>query len=168
MEERDMSQDWIVDLAGTLISEIFYTMSRISLWLIPEIPALEALDSMESVLGVASSEHCGMRMQMRSSYSLFERLARNMIGDAPEDRQEVEEYATEMFNIVCGRFISELCVAMKCCGRFQPTTYERSPDVTDLLGGGSNSIYFKSDEDEVAVFSWRMMTDDDKKEAINA
>ena len=80
MEERDMSQDWIVDLAGTLISEIFYTMSKISLWLIPEIPALEALDAMDSVLGVASSEHCGMRMQIRSGYGLFERLARNMIG----------------------------------------------------------------------------------------
>ena len=155
----DLCQQWIGSLAGELICEIFHSMSNIRLRVVPEAPVRQTMESMDGVLGLASSASCGMCMQFRSGYGLFERLARNMIGDAPEDREEVAEYAMEMFNIVCGRFISELCVAMKCCGRFQPTVYERPPHVTDMENGGCNSIYFESDEDDIAVFSWKAMSD---------
>ena len=155
----DLCQQWIGMLAGELICDIFYSMSNIRLRVVSEVPARQTLEKMDAVLGVASSAACGMCMQMRSGYDLFERLARNMIGAAPEDREEVAEYATEMFNIVCGRFISELSVAMKCCGRFQPTVYERPPNVTDMENGMCNSIYFESDENDIAVFSWKPMMD---------
>ena len=68
---------------------------------------------------------------------------------------EVQEYAMEFFNILCGRFISELYKATETTTRFFPTRYEALPNPTGLGGDTSlSTVYFISDEEELAAFSW--------------
>ena len=61
----------------------------------------------------------------------------------------------EFFNILCGRFISELYKATETTARFFPTRYEASPYPTGLGEDTSlSTVYFISDEQELAAFSW--------------
>ena len=71
------------------------------------------------------------------------------------EKGEAQEYAMEFFNILCGRFISELYKATETTARFFPTRYEASPNPTGLGEDTSlSTVYFISDEEELAAFSW--------------
>ena len=98
----------------------------------------------------------GERIKLRflAEPRMLSRLARNMLGSEPE-KGEAQEYAMEFFNILCGRFISELYKATETTTRFFPTRYEALPNPTGLGGDTSlSTVYFISDEEELAAFSW--------------
>ena len=86
--------------------------------------------------------------------ALFMRLTKNMVGYDP-DEEEVQEYAMEFFNILCGRFISELYKASKTSARFFPTEYDRTPD-RGMPGqkAEDKTVYLISEQQELAAFSW--------------
>lgn len=92
-----------------------------------------------------------MQLQFSAEKTFFYRLAKNIIGEEPEDEEEVQEYAAEFANVLCGRFISELCRASNTVARLRPTVY----------GGAENqnyeklqTIHFISDRQEDVSFSW--------------
>ena len=91
-----------------------------------------------------------MQLQFAAEKSFFHRLAASILGDEPEDEEEIREYAAEFANVLCGRFVSELCRATNTVARFRPTVY-----------GGENINYeklqtvrFVSDHQEEVTFSW--------------
>ena len=95
-----------------------------------------------------------MKLRFLADPRMLSRLARNMLGSEPE-KGEAQEYAMEFFNILCGRFISELYKATETTTRFFPTRYEALPNPTGLGGDTSlSTVYFISDEEELAAFSW--------------
>ena len=95
-----------------------------------------------------------MKLRFLAEPRMLSRLARNMLGSEPEEG-EAQEYAMEFFNILCGRFISELYKATETTTRFFPTRYEALPNPTGLGGDTSlSTVYFISDEEELAAFSW--------------
>jgi len=95
----------------------------------------------------------GIQLLFRAEPRLFQRLAANMLGAPARDAEEVQEFATEFFNTLCGRFISELYRVAKGPARFHPTRYETYPNVTPL-GEDTVVLSYSSEEQETAEFSW--------------
>ena len=151
--EVTFQRHWVSRMAESLIGEITKQMSGIQLLLLQDAqPPDHLVDEMDAAYGRVEGDY-QMFMQLRAEKKLFYRFAENMIGDKPEDQSEVEDYATEFFNVLCGRFVSELYIATGRAARFFPTTYERPPDVS-ALDGQVCSLYFISEKNEYAVFSW--------------
>ena len=93
-------------------------------------------------------------MRFEADWELFARLARNMSGTPPDDGEEIEAYATEIFNIICGRFVSELYTLTGQKARFLPATFG---DTVDLDANNLiNTVRFTSDKNEGAVFLWTL------------
>ena len=86
---------------------------------------------------------------------MFSRLAQNMAGSQLSS-DEIQEYAMEFFNVLCGRFLSELYKATNTTAKFYPTRYELYPDLMCLKDQVVmlSTLYFISDEQELAAFSW--------------
>ena len=146
--------EWVRKMAGTLISEVSKKMSEINLLPNETQPSAPVLEEMEAVYGHVEGDY-RMVMQLRAEKNFFYRFAENMIGDAPEDWSEVEDYATEFFNVFCGRFVSELYIATGRAARFYPPVYEYPPNVSRVEPTEQVcSLYFVSDKNECAVFSW--------------
>lgn len=142
-------------MAETLISEVTEKMSGINLLPNETQPSDPLLEAMDAVYGRVEGDCHRMVMQLRAEKKFFYRFAENMIGDAPEDWSEVEEYATEFFNVFCGRFVSELYIATGRAARFYPTVYEYPPNVSRVEPTEQVcSLYFISEKNEYAVFSW--------------
>lgn len=148
----EVNQGWIVLMANLLVCEIMEKMSGIHLEHAP--PPEEANRTMDAVLGVMDGTY-PMKLQFRAEPSLFCRLARNIMGEEPQDAQEIQEYATEFFNVLCGRFISELYYATQSPVRLYPPQYKTAPHVTSLEGLGTlSTLCFLSEQGELAEFSW--------------
>lgn len=154
--KNTVEQAWVSQMAEELLCEIVEQMSGIVLEEVPEVPP----HFRKRPLGVVCGETTGdftLRMYLEAEKELFERLAANMIGEPAKDQEEVEEYATEMFNTVCGRFVSELYQLTGQSARFLPTTYQGTPAQAALSSGSKvNSVQFVSDSNEGAIFSWTL------------
>ena len=100
-------------------------------------------------------------MRFLAEPRLFSRLAQNMAG-SQLNSDEIQEYAMEFFNVLCGRFLSELYKAADTAARFCPTRYELYPDLISLKDQVMlSTLYFISDEQELAAFSWSTKPIDD-------
>lgn len=154
--KKTINQKWVSRLAEELLCEIMGQMSGIELEKASNVP--EHFD--QAQLGIVWGETTGdfnIRMCLKAEQALFVRLARNMIGAPPRDQEEVEEYATEFFNIICGRFVSELYTLTGQSARFLPTIYEHPPGTRELHSGNPvNTVKFISDGNEGAIFSWTL------------
>lgn len=65
--------------------------------------------------------------------------------------EEVREYVAEFANIICGRFVSEICTATSTKARFRPTVYGVGEETeTEKL----QTVSFISDRQEIVSFSW--------------
>lgn len=139
-------------MADALTCEIMDVMSGIRLSRCCE-PTPSGMQ-MSGVFAVVQGQRYHMQLQFRAEPRMFLRLARNMIGSEPADSAEVEDYAAEFFNVLCGRFVSELCRASRTPARFTPTLYEPVP--RELQAGKSKvkTLYFVSENHERAQFSW--------------
>lgn len=114
--------------------------------------------------GVPLDAVCGVvdggfrtQMQFRAEPRLFRRMACNMVGEPVDSEEEIHDSATEFFNILCGRFISEIYRQTHIPASFYPTRYVEAEEVPEL--GRSEqleTLRFISEERELAEFSWTM------------
>lgn len=151
--KKHLDHTWVNQMAQELVREITQQMSGIELNNCDALPADVNLEELDAVYSLAVGNY-RMQMQFRAQDSMFFRLARNMIGDEPEDRYEVQEYAAEFFNVLCGRFVSRLAEENHGLPFFAPPQYESPPDVTELIAEPRHTLCFMSDDQETAVFSW--------------
>ena len=157
--KKTINQDWVSELAEELICEIIKQMSGIDLKGVPNADDTFASKRLGAVYGETTGDFI-LRMQLKAEEQLFIRLAENMAGASVEERIEMEEYATEFFNIICGRFVSELYNLTGQSARFLPTIYERQSEMTELdERSGRNTVTFISDRNEAAVFSWMVASE---------
>lgn len=135
-------------MAEDLTREITAKMSGISLNRVDEKP--NPSDEVDIVYGFLDGETT-MQLQFAAERRFFRRLAENIIGGEPEDEEEIREYAAEFANVLCGRFVSEICRATNTVARFRPTVYGYDPrsKKEDIL-----SVWFISDRQEQVTFSW--------------
>lgn len=144
---------WVVQMAEVLVREILELMSGIQLRHHSPWKNDTGEKRLEAIYGFVDGDY-QIKLCFFAEPSLFFRLAKNMTGNEPQ-RDEAQEYAMEFFNILCGRFISELYKATKTSARFFPTKYEASLDISILNEEPSlSTTYFISDEQELAAFSW--------------
>ena len=139
---------WVSDMAEELTREIMMRMAGIHLVRIDDRP--EGGDQKDIVCGYLEGEQT-MRLLLAAERSFFHRLAKEIIGGEPEDEEEVREYAAEFANVLCGRFVSEICRATNTSARFRPTVYGgKETDLNDEL----QTVRFLSDRQEEVTFSW--------------
>jgi CheY-specific phosphatase CheX len=138
-------------MATDLVCQIAKQMAGIHLTYCPTMSLEDQARKLEVIYGKVDGAY-NAELQFLAEPRMFVRMATNMIGGEPEDDQEVWEYAAEFFNVLCGRFISELHHATKVAGRFHPPSFE----ATGAAGEHNemNELFFISDEQEVAMFSW--------------
>lgn len=149
--------DWIDHMVVVLICEITELMSGIRLKPGPSWadPAMEG--HVDSIYGYTEGG-CQMELRFWAEPRMLYRLAQNMMGEPPQEG-EVRECATEFFNILCGRFISEFCKASHTSARFFPPRYEGAENIGLLRNdAGFRTVYFVSGEQELAAFSWTKAT----------
>lgn len=145
--------NWVNQMAGTLVCEIIDLMAGIQLRNHPACGEAAKERDIDAIYGFVEGD-VPMKLRFLAEPRMLSRLARNMLGSEPE-KGEAQEYAMEFFNILCGRFISELYKATETTTRFFPTRYEALPNPTGLGGDTSlSTVYFISDEEELAAFSW--------------
>ena len=139
---------WVSDMAEELTREIMMRMAGIRLVRVDDCPCNGA--QKDIVYGYLEGEQT-MQLQLAAESSFFHRLAKEIIGGEPEDEEEVREYAAEFANVLCGRFVSEICRATNTAARFRPTVYgEQANDVKEEL----QTVRFLSDRQEEITFSW--------------
>lgn len=143
---------WVCQMADVLTREILEEMAEIRM---TRCVNLEAPASrLDAVCGLVDGIY-QLELRFRAEENLFWRLAENMIGGKPEDTEEVQEYAREFFNTLCGRFISEIYRETKIPARFYPVRYESAAENMEHGNNHSfTSINFVSDQKEYAEFSW--------------
>lgn len=142
---------WVLRMADILVYEILDQMAGIQ---IRNSTANEAgTTDMSTVYGFVDGEY-RMQLQFRADPRMFGRFAENMMGKPPQE-EDIRDYAEEFFNVLCGRFVSEIYRATQMKARFFPTRYgepckalrEEEPEL-------SCTRYFVSEEREHAEFSW--------------
>jgi len=101
----------------------------------------------------------GLELQFKAEPELFYHMAEKAIGAPPEDEYEVQDYATEFFNVLCGRFVSKLHDDFTHTPmRFHPPVYKKSEEVPpDDAASEDDAVckmYFENDKKLVAAFCW--------------
>ena len=142
---------WVALMADTLTCEIMDVMSGIRLSRCRD-PAPDGT-AMSSVCAYVRGRHFDMQLRFQAEPKMFWRLARNMIGGEPESAEEVSDYASEFFNVLCGRFVSELCRVTRAPARFTPPQYNPEPAPFEKRAD-MRTLHFVSEECERAQFSW--------------
>jgi hypothetical protein len=143
---------WVYRMAELLVCEIMDQMAGIQVSRCSggETPAQE----MDTVGGYVAGGY-QMEVFLRAEPALFRRIACNLIGGEPDSPEEIQDYAMELFNVLCGRFVSEVSRTTHVPAYFEPPMYFK--DARD--GGASpgepmSTLFFESDQKERAEFSW--------------
>ena len=152
-------EPWIERMASELVYEVTELMSGIALSCCPlALPGEERLQGMDHFLAEVDGD-LEIHMQLWADPSILTRLAENMIGGPPEDQEEVQEYAAEYVNVLCGRFLSEICRHMKAQVKFFFPEYQSPPNEArpDPCGGMTTLCCLDGtarELDKMVVFSW--------------
>lgn len=147
-------QDWIRDFADCLFRELIELEGGFSLRCKPALPRqMEECDAVFTGIDGAYSAV----LAFVAERPLFLRLARNMICGPVESEEDVRDYVKEFFNVLSGRFISELYRMTGAPALFCPPEY-RAGTPPDLwaLEPSSNQLIYESDQGCTAVFAWRL------------
>ena len=154
MEIKGLDQQEVRSIAAGLVIGITKKMSGLSLVRCPCLQEQRRGRRLESVYGAVEGE-LRLRMRFEAEPGMVSRMAEGLFGEPPESRQELEEYATEYVNVLCGRFVSELCRDLHPKLRFQTPRYELPPALSPLgEEQGIETLCFMSERQELAVFSW--------------
>lgn len=152
-------EPWIEHMANELIYEVTELMSGIALSCCPlALPGAERLQGMEHFRAEVDGD-LDIHMQLWADAPILNQLAENMIGGPPEDQEEVHEYATEYVNVLCGRFLSEICRHMKAKVKFFFPEYQSPPNEARPYPDGGMTALCCSDGttsglENMVVFSW--------------
>lgn len=146
-----MDANWISNMAKILTCEILSEMADIPMELYSH--RCMPLSSLDTLCGLVDGDY-RMTVHFRAEPRFFYRLAKNMICGEPEDAEEIQEYAREFFNTLCGRFISEIYRMTQIPARFYPIEYETAEIHQPGDEKECTILHFLSDEQEYAELSW--------------
>lgn len=142
---------WVSNLAEGLVLEITKQMSGIILYSMRENPPEHR--RMAVVQGLIGGDY-PLKVQFFADRALFYRLTQNMLGDHPSE-EDIEDYAIEFFNILCGRFLSEIVNQTHISARLMPIRYELpAEETTPETDESMCTLNFVSDKQEQVAFSW--------------
>jgi len=150
--EKTQNQ-WVCSMARSLVCEITEQMAGIQLSQEQDPKCAVLRTPMHGVCALIGGDYT-LDMHFFAEKDLFERLARNMLGEEPSE-EDVQDYAMEFFNTLCGRFISEIINETHVKIRLTPIRYELPSGWKRL--GEDEAMYtmiFVSDKQEYAAFSW--------------
>lgn len=162
---EQLNYAWVPKLADLLVFEVLEQLSGIR---VTNSPAGEPSDTaMDTVYGFVDGEY-RMQMHFRAEPRMFGRLAGNMMGEPPQE-EDIRDYAEEFFNILCGRFVSEIYRTTQMKARFLPTRYGEPPKASwGAEEGISYTRYFVSEERELAEFSWTVSMSENSLEGAKS
>lgn len=156
---KETEAAWIYSMVENLTCEILTEMAGIQL-----CRASEPVEELKKkpMVGVCATIGGDYTINMRflAEKRLFYRLAKSMMGEEPND-EDIQDYAMEFINVVCGRFISEIINETHIKAHLMPVEY-RVPSGRVL--GEKNEVQtlgLVSDEREYAVFAWTTMAIED-------
>lgn len=142
---------WVSALAESLVCEIADQMAGIVLRGLPDQPPEHR--RMAVVRGLIGGDYT-LQVQFFADRSLFYRLTQQMLGEEPTE-EDIEDYAIEFFNILCGRFLSEIVNQTHISARLMPIKYELPTEETAPETDESMcTLNFVSDCQEQVAFSW--------------
>ncbi len=150
---------WVCSMAENLVCEILTEMADIQLWKSPE--PVEELQS-RPMVGVCATIGGDYTIKMRffAEKQLFYRLAKSMLGREPDD-EDIQDYAMEFINVVCGRFISEIINETHIKARLMPVEYRVPTGEIPVEAESMQTMGLVSDGQEYATFSWTTMAIED-------
>ena len=141
-------RQWIKTMAERMVCEIARNMSGVHL----ATAVTQELKENKQLAGVYAQVggDYTFQVQFLAEEELFVRLAKNLMGDdlTPED---VQDYAVEFFNTLCGRFVSEIINETHIKARLLSIRYELPPLKEEIL---EETVAFTSEMNEYAVFAW--------------
>ena len=144
--------------AQTMACDIMRQMSGIELSLDPVPHTDDDMAGLDVVYGHVTGKH-PMHLLFCAKIGFFTRMARNMLGEDPEDEEEAKDYAMEFFNVLCGRFVSEIYEVTRNMRILSPPSYlgwstiAQTETIENILGT-VDKIWLISEENELAVFLW--------------
>lgn len=143
-------RQWIKTMAEQMVCEIARNMSGVHLsTAVIQEPKDKPLAGVYAQVGGDYT----FRVQFLAEEELFVRLAKNLMGD-DLTKEDIEDYAVEFFNTLCGRFISEIINETHIKARLLSIRYEFPPLKEDILEQAVQSVAFTSEMNEYAVFAW--------------
>lgn len=151
---------WVSSLAKRLVCEITQQMTGIVLSKLDAPPS--APRQMAVVRGLIGGDYA-LQVDFFADYPLFVRLTENMMGEPPTE-EDVEDYAIEFFNTLCGRFLSEIVNETHISARLMPLRYELPEEETTPEADETMcTLNFISDAQEQVAFSWTALSMEDLK-----
>jgi hypothetical protein len=143
---------WIADLAKYMVTEVLEEWAGISVRTSEKTVSTARMDTVFSHV----DGDCTIEVQFRAEPSVFYQMARNILEEEPESHEEVKEFAEEFFNVLCGRFIAEICTATNLSIRLHPPTYQTADVGVRAVGfqEPQGAVLFETDKKELAEFSW--------------
>jgi hypothetical protein len=144
---------WITQTAEAMVREILKQMANVQVRLL-SASQKQAGVTMDDVYDHIYGDR-QMEVQLRAEPELFYRMAKNIGGTDPQDEDEIADYATEIFNVLCGRFISEICNRDHISMRFNPPQYRKSSYVSRTEGNETlHTLSFRTEKEELLEFAW--------------
>ena len=83
--------------------------------------------------------YCGI-LVLYTDMELLLRLVRDLIPENEISPQDVEDFAKEYFNVICGQIVSQLFEATHIASRFHIPTFCRGKYVPEGLRGGGQCV----------------------------
>jgi chemotaxis protein CheY-P-specific phosphatase CheC len=143
---------WVTAMAEQLVCEVLGQMAHISAQRQTERTTPDV--SMDSVYGYING-YDQMEVRFRAEPSVFRRLTDGIMGGNSENEEDIQETAEEFFNVVCGRFVSELSTITHVPARFYPPRYyPASSDPRKEPSEPLSTLLFETENKELAEFSW--------------
>jgi hypothetical protein len=143
---------WVTRLAEQVVCEVFEQMAGVPLRCRRDGRSSAA--EMDMVYGQVWGD-CSMRVQLCAQPRTFYRLAQGILGGEPGGQEEVRECAAECFNVLCGRFVSEIFRVTEVKARIDPPKYRAYRDGLETVADEPlKTLYFATDNGEWAEFSW--------------
>jgi chemotaxis protein CheY-P-specific phosphatase CheC len=146
------SRDWVYTMAEQLVCDVMDQMAHISVQRQAErtTPDVE----MDSVYGYING-YDQMEIRFRAEPSVFRRLTDGILGGNSENEEDIQETAVEFFNVLCGRFVSELSTITHVPARFFSPQYKTvTNDSQQESSEPLSTVFFETDNKELAEFSW--------------
>ncbi|MBQ2697186.1 MAG: chemotaxis protein CheX [Clostridia bacterium] len=144
---------WLLQTASVLVCEVTRQMSgiRLSNTSAPEQPSNEVVDT---IAGYAGDDHA-IQILLRAERRMLYRFAQNMLGEEPVDEEEVADFAKELFNVIGGRFISEVHRLSQTRTRMTPPAhYPHGRQHELMLYEPLVTLHFASECGERVEFCW--------------
>jgi hypothetical protein len=149
----DEENRWVTQTAETLVCDILKQMADIQAYRLPDATELDGLQ-LDTVCAHIHGDYC-LEVRLCSEPESFYRLTRNISGEDPLGEAEIQEYATEFFNVLCGRFISAICDRNHVLMRFDPPEYRKAACAPDTgVCVEVHTLAFRTELEELFEFSW--------------